>query len=136
MSDCCSSSSNTKNTSLPCPSCAHAAKAVATRTLLHQLSEPWSLDGEQQFFFCAQTACNTVYFSDAGQQILSDALRQAVGIKDEQPDSLLCYCFNISKAQYAANTDLKNYVKNQTAAGLCACDTHNPSGKCCLKDFK
>jgi hypothetical protein len=26
-------------------------------------------------------------------------------------------------------------VMAQTKAGLCSCDTSNPSGRCCLKDF-
>jgi len=58
-----------------------------------------------------------------------------VGIKYKSDESLICYCFGISTA--AAKTDVKGkaFVIEQTKKAVCSCATHNPSGKCSLKDF-
>ena len=48
---------------------------------------------------------------------------------------MLCYCFGVSRADFDRNPGTKDFVTAQTKAGLCACETSNPSGRCCLKDF-
>jgi len=34
-----------------------------------------------------------------------------------------------------ADPGIRDFVVAQTRLGLCACDTRNPSGRCCLIDF-
>jgi len=47
----------------------------------------------------------------------------------------VCYCFGVSRSDFRNDPATKDYVIAQTKAGLCSCDTSNPSGRCCLKDF-
>jgi hypothetical protein len=48
---------------------------------------------------------------------------------------LLCYCFGISREDFKRDPGLRDFVVAKTKAGECSCETKNPSGRCCLKDF-
>ncbi|MCF6204409.1 MAG: hypothetical protein L3J59_12215, partial [Methylococcaceae bacterium] len=54
----------------------------------------------------------------------------------------LCYCFDVNVAEYIQalknNTasEIKNFVIQKTKSGECACEIRNPSGQCCLANFK
>jgi len=48
---------------------------------------------------------------------------------------MLCYCFGVSSADFERNPATRDFVMAQTKANLCSCETSNPSGRCCLKDF-
>ena len=76
-----------------------------------------------------------VYFSDNGETYTTGDLREAIGQKQTGAEKTLCYCFGVTLGDYQADPAVKDYVTAQTKAGECACDTRNPSGKCCLKDF-
>jgi len=62
-------------------------------------------------------------------------MRTPVGVKEASADTLLCYCFGVSKQDFQTDPATREFVVAQTKAGLCSCDTRNPSGRCCLKDF-
>lgn len=133
MSDCCRFASTSK---APCPRCGQPGLAVTTTTLLTQLRQPWNYPGrDQQHWFCSQRDCTLVYFSDSGQQLEQSQLRQAIGQKSGLPQRTLCYCYNISAEQADQDPSLKQFVIEQTTAKACACESRNPSGRCCLKDF-
>lgn len=137
MSNCCAPTAETSVPSgkLPCPLCGGAGVGVALQTLLHQLARPWHRQGmNQQYYFCGTPDCEVVYFTDTGVTIGKQELRTVVGSKETAPDALLCYCFDVSRAD-AADPAVRDFVVRQTRAGLCACTTRNPSGRCCLKDF-
>jgi len=93
------------------------------------------MPGAARYFFCEDPACDVVYFGDDGSTLSKSRLRTRVGVKEGAGDSLLCYCFGVSYADYRSNPAVKDYVIAQTKAGLCSCDIRNPSGRCCLKDF-
>ncbi|NOT16792.1 MAG: hypothetical protein HOP20_01835, partial [Sulfuriferula sp.] len=93
----------------------------------------WQDDESQRYYFCEQPNCAVIYFSDTGEIWQQAALRTVVGIKHPTADALVCYCFGVHYAEADATT--KAYVIAQTKSGTCACTTHNPSGRCCLKDF-
>jgi len=79
-----------------------------------------------------------VYFTPAGARLGAEALRQPVGQKSADPDRTLCYCFDIRYSDLAEAATLKrcrDFVIEQTRSKLCSCETHNPSGRCCLRDF-
>ncbi|BBB24042.1 conserved hypothetical protein [Isorropodon fossajaponicum endosymbiont JTNG4] len=54
----------------------------------------------------------------------------------------LCYCFNITESAYieaikqGKENVLKGFAVFQTKHNYCHCKNLNPSGQCCLKDFK
>ncbi len=76
-----------------------------------------------------------MYFGDDDSIILRSQLRTRVGVKGDAGDDLICYCYGLSKEDFQRNPTTKAFVIAQTKAGMCSCDTRNPSGRCCLKDF-
>lgn len=138
MSDCCSTS-ETKTAhpkKLRCPSNGLEYIEVSPKTISHHLKEAWKWkDNGARYFFCDDPACDVVYFGDDDSVINKSQLRQPVGVKEASNDTLACYCFGVTKADAIADPGIRDYVKNQTKHAQCACDTRNPSGRCCLKDF-
>lgn len=135
MSDCCSfkSASSRKH---PCPVNGTECSEVASTTILHHLKDPSAWAGKiQKYYFCEDPACDVVYFGADGSVISQSEIRTAIGIKNDAPDALICYCFGISKRDALADPSRKEFVIQKTRSGLCSCETSNPSGRCCLKDF-
>lgn len=136
MSDCCSSSSckNEEAGKHSCPVNGKAYAPVSKQTVMQHLRAPW-LWQPQQMYFCDDPECSVVYFGEDDSILTADALRTAVGIKDESEQATVCYCFGVTRGQAAKTPELKTFVIEQTRKRLCACEVRNPSGKCCLKDF-
>ncbi|MDH5516258.1 MAG: hypothetical protein OEY36_00390 [Gammaproteobacteria bacterium] len=143
MSDCCSTQNQTmpepkhKSDKQLCPVCANKCLSVEIKTMLQHIKSPWqySLTGQQPFFYCSSALCDVVYFSTDGTAINKPDIRQEIGVKEKNDNALICFCFGVTKAQAASDKKIKEFVVNQTRLSLCACDTSNPSGRCCLKDF-
>jgi len=118
-----------------CPINGKTYSGVSSTTILHHVNEPWQWAGKQQgYYFCTDPDCNVVYYGQDGSLILKSELRTTVGVKEKSDESLVCYCFGVTKSK-ANNEKVKNFVIIRTKEKACACSTHNPSGKCCLKDF-
>jgi hypothetical protein len=106
------------------------------KTILHHLHEPWKNDlSSKAYYFCSDKDCDIVYFGQDDSVISKTELRTVVGIKDNSPDRLACYCFGIPFFVAENNGAILDYVKDNTKKALCSCETSNPSGRCCLKDF-
>lgn len=138
MADCCSSSGYT--TGHPgkhrCPANGIEYAAVPARTIAHHIKQSWQWRGKaQRYFFCDDPACEVVYFGDDGSVILKSQLRTAIGVKEASAEATLCYCFGVTRADALNDSGIRDFVVMQTRLGLCSCDTLNPSGRCCLKDF-
>ena len=140
MSDCCCSSTNCNVIPLEkhtCPSNGKQYKTIPTRTVTHHVKRPWDFDTDGKvFYFCDDPECNVVYFTNVDSVITTSEMRTDVGIKSESPESMLCYCYGITQADFKENPSIKDFVIEQTKLGLCSCETSNPSGKCCLKYFR
>ena len=130
MSDCCATPANGKHA---CPACGHAASVVSANTMRFHLLQPWNWQEGEQHYFCEQAECAVIYFSDAGAVWHQSELRTQVGVKHPTADALVCYCYGLHYGE--VNADTRNHIIEQTRAGACACSTHNPSGRCCLKDI-
>ena len=134
MSHCCTGISHSPKKQR-CPASGNAHAEVSVRTITHQLMRPWEWNpGEQRYFFCDDPDCDVVYFGEDGSIIRKTELRTLVGVKESSADAPLCYCYGINKSA-AHMPGLRDYVIGQTREGNCACETRNPSGRCCLKDF-
>lgn len=138
MTDCCSHPDCT--TGLPnrhrCPANGLEYAEVSVRTITHHIKAPWSwVPTASRYFFCDDPACNVVYFGDDDSTIPLSQLRTRIGIKEKSDDSPLCYCFGIRNADLQRDPAIRDFVVGQTQAGRCSCETSNPSGRCCLKDF-
>ena len=150
MSDCCATSGESENEneneSKPktlkreCPACHQLCLNVQTKTILHHLKEAWNYDlSDENYFYCRTKSCDVVYFSNDGngneKTLLKTDLRTAIGIKEQDDNTLICYCFGINKAEAVTDKKIKDFVIAQTKESNCTCETTNPSGRCCLKDF-
>ncbi len=108
---------------------------MGIRTILHHLKQPWTQNlVEQHYYFCDDPNCDVVYFGKDNSVIVKDDLRTQLGIKESSPKRILCYCFGVL-AKDAINRSAKDFVVMQTKNATCSCETSNPSGRCCLKDF-
>lgn len=139
MSDCCASSGceNNHPKKHRCPVNGQEYSEVAVRTIAHHIMESWNwVATAKRYYFCDDPECDVVYFGDDGSTILKSQIRTHIGVKEKTDDSLLCYCFGVSKADFQRHPAIKNFVIAQTKAGQCSCETSNPSGRCCLIDFQ
>lgn len=137
MSSCCSSTLSPST--LTCPQCGSSSKKVSMKTIFHQVKFPDLLDVEiDHYYFCNDKICSIGYFSQQ-QKIIS---KKQLRVFTELKNNTLCYCFDISNEQYIhslkAKTaqSIKNFVLQKTKVGDCACEVRNPSGQCCLANFK
>ncbi len=133
---CCNTT--TKKTRMSCPACGQNCFPVSRQTMLHQVQFPenQAID-ETDYAFCSNLDCHVGYFSASGS-ISKTSLRAF----QPRTQAMLCHCFDISKSIYRTALDdgtaetMKNFIVQQTKAGLCACEPRNPSGRCCLASFK
>ncbi|GAB6034836.1 putative iron-sulfur cluster-binding metallochaperone [Galenea microaerophila] len=139
---CCSSNGCTRSQTAPskltCPLNGKAYRTVPKQTLLHHLKAPWRLTPElldEPFAFCENPECEVIYFNAKGQIFTQQDIRTPVGHKSIADDALICYCFGVDRKTARSQPEVKEYVVQQTKSHLCACESRNPSGRCCLKDF-
>jgi len=142
---CCSPPSNKSSSDKPikhhdCPKSGGKCIQVPYSTVLQHIKKPWCLEfnkhTENTYYFCADPDCDVVYFTENDSLIDKSELRTLVGIKElKNDDAMACYCFDITLGEAKKNNKLKQFVVNKTKKNLCACESQNPSGRCCLKDF-
>ena len=123
-----------------CPVCASKDKKLKLITL-KSLLKPKSLatiDAQQQYYFCKDANCETVYFNNKGQIFTTDNIKVRVHQKDSALDVSVCYCFDWTPkniAQAAKEGRLEQIAPSISAhikAGRCGCEVNNPQGSCCL----
>lgn len=142
MGDCCSASGHRDQPAAGhpnkrrCPRHGGECAEVSARTIAHHIAQAWAWRATAgRYFYCDDPACEIVYFGDDGSMIDQSRLRTRVGVKDPADDRLLCYCFGVSQADFRRDPATRDFVLAETRAGRCSCETSNPSGRCCLKDF-
>jgi len=137
---CCATSDSKPSKYHDCPRCSTKCTQVLYSTILLHIKKPWknyceSLV-ERTYYFCADSNCKVVYFTGDNLVISKSELRTLVGIKElGNDDALACYCFDITLSEAKNNSELKQFVIDKTKNKLCSCESQNPSGRCCLKDF-
>ncbi|RRC99362.1 putative iron-sulfur cluster-binding metallochaperone [Amphritea balenae] len=138
MSDCCSSAATTG--SFPkkhsCPVNGKEFSQVSPATIKHHLKTPWLWQSKDQgYYFCSDPGCEVVYFGQDNSVIKKAELRTRVGIKEASNDALVCYCYGVTRAEAENNPLIREFVVEETRQQRCACESRNPSGRCCLTDF-
>jgi len=135
MTDCCPTSGKPPR-KYRCPVNGSEYASVASKTILHHINRTWerNLSGKA-YYFCSDSDCDVVYFGQDDSVILKNELRTKIGAKETTPDRTVCYCFGVSYATALENKTIVEFVKDKTKQALCSCETSNPSGRCCLKDF-
>lgn len=136
MSECCAENNAVTLKSVPCPTCGSKCAAVSYQTVLLHIAKPW-LAGikDQHYYFCRSLNCDVVYVGVDNTVINTAGMKTKLGVKDLSGDAPVCYCFGVTRSEAVLSPEIKVFVTEQTKKGLCICSTHNPSGKCCLKDF-
>lgn len=142
MNDCCADHviSNRSSANYPkshtCPANGKSYSSVKHKTILHHIIHPWNKSlTEQGYYFCSDPACEVVYFGQDNTMINNDSLRTTVWQKSIDENSTICYCFGITKKLALTDKNIKSFVIEHTKNSFCSCETSNPSGHCCLKDF-
>jgi len=119
-----------------CPANGKRYASVHIKTLLHHIMHPWDYKlKEQQYYFCTDPDCDVVYYGQDDSVFRTDQLRTTIWQKSKDKRDAICYCFGVTKALARLDKEIKNFVTRQTKNSLCSCETSNPSGRCCLKDF-
>ena len=119
-----------------CPVNGKEYSSVGVKTILHHLIAPWKKElSSKSYYYCTDKDCDVVYFGQDDSVISKYELRTKVGIKENGPDRTVCYCFGVSYLAAEESAVAVNFVKEKTKNSLCSCETSNPSGRCCLKDF-
>lgn len=136
----CCSTNTAKNIAKPstgsCPVSNSKGKAVKLITLKSLLipSKLATLDPQQDYYFCKDTECDVVYFSEAmrfGKQDLKVSVHQ----KESEKDVPVCYCFGWTPETIRDATQIDIIPESISAhikAGRCGCEVNNPQGSCCL----
>ena len=138
MSSCCSNDKSEKTfpRKQPCPVNQQDYILVSLKTVLHHINNSWQANLKQQgYYFCSDPSCDIVYFGEDGRVIKTSELHTTVSVKNNKPNDPVCYCFGVTRNVAEKNPEIKNFVIQQTKLGNCSCETSNPSGRCCLKDF-
>lgn len=138
MSRCCSSSA--RDSAQPnmgrCPVNGLEYSEVSLRTIAHHIKEPWAwAPSAKRYYFCDAPDCEVAYFGDDNSVVLKSKLHVRFGLKERAEHDMLCHCFGVSRADFERDPAAKEFVIAQTRIGACSCETSNPSGRCCLKDF-
>jgi hypothetical protein len=119
-----------------CPVNGKEYNFVGVNTILRHLAEPWHNNLKyQSYYYCTDANCDVVYFGQDESIIKKSALRTKVGVKNNSPERSICYCFGVSYITAKNDETVKEFVTEMTRQFLCSCETSNPSGRCCLKDF-
>ena len=135
MTDCCEPGAKAPP-KYRCPANGKEYASVSIKTILHHLARPWQKDlGSKGYYFCSDQDCDVVYFGNDDTVISRTELRTRVGLKETTPDRVICYCFGVSDSVAKDNRGVIDFIKDKTRQALCSCETSNPSGRCCLKDF-
>jgi len=136
MSCCCDA--KPKKGRAICSACGEHCFSVSRQTMLHQVQFPDNQSiPKGDYAFCANKECHVGYFSTVN--MIPKSLLRAFQV--DQP-AMLCHCFDISESVYRAalqsglSEAIKAFVAQQTKARVCACESRNPSGRCCLVSFK
>jgi Zinc binding domain len=94
---------------------------------------------EGSWRFCPGAGCRVVYSAEDGDVVFTtDDLRARVGSKEHEDPIPLCYCFGFDEADVreeiarTGGSAIPQKISAMVKQGLCACETRNPSGACCL----
>ena len=120
--------------------CLGQSRPVSRKTVLLML-KPELLEQAMTgtYSFCSKADCPVVYFDDQnGHSFTIDDLRVRVGIKAIEDPISLCYCFGFDESHLrdeivrTGRTTVPDKISRLIREGLCACESRNPAGVCCL----
>lgn len=123
-----------------CGNCGGQSRPVSRKTVLLML-KPGLLEEAMTgtYSFCSARDCPVVYFEEQGShRFTTDDLRMTVGVKASVDPIPLCYCFGFDESHIrdevslTGTTTIPERISTLIREGLCACESRNPAGVCCL----
>lgn len=123
-----------------CENCGGQSRPVPRKTVLLML-KPELLEQAMTgtYSFCSAWDCPVVYFEEQGShRFTTGDLRVVVGVKASQDPIPLCYCFGFDESHIrdeisrTGTTTIPERISTLIREGLCACESRNPAGVCCL----
>lgn len=142
MSDCCSVNPGASSTPsvMTCPECGSRSKKVEALTVRSLVRHLLFNMPPAQYYFCESPGCDLVYFPSDGAapRFHRGDLLVRVGVKEKADPIPICYCFGVSRkdlweeVERTGKSTLAEKIRAEVKAGNCACESKNPSGKCCL----
>ena len=127
-----------------CPSCNNNGSNVDGITVKSQLKKEVRDNmhlGMDEFNFCTNPKCDTVYYSIDGSETFSQSdIKSKVTIKNDDPKTPLCYCRKLLKQNVIDmiknnEPDIAKKVKAIISDGKSFCEKSNPKGTCCTEDI-
>lgn len=123
-----------------CPTNQQVGKTIDTLTIKALLAISLTQVKTENYLFCPDPNCPTVYYSANGQHLFTESdLREKVYQKHpDDADNLVCYCFQHTVGSIrkeiitTGSSHVVEKIKTGIQAGQCACDIRNPQGDCCL----
>lgn len=125
-----------------CPVCQQRGQVVppvTVRSLVLEDRVSQLLDSPYRF--CATPSCDVVYYDTVpGRLLRKGDIRVRVGLKETADPITVCYCFGHTRSSIreeilaTGRSTVQRRVTEEVKAGRCACETENPSGRCCLGD--
>lgn len=124
-----------------CPTCGNKGKAVKDVTIRSLVSEEARsrIDQTDGFCFCAEPSCDIAYFRpETDERFFRQDVRIRIGQKETGQDRKICYCFDHSAEEIAAEVEktgtskIPDRIAEQCRNGLSRCEETNPQGSCCL----
>jgi len=140
MSNCCCPPTAQGGGACVCPASRTVGKAVETQTVKALLTDQAlrRLTASNQHHFCADPACDIVYFDGAGAVYRRTDVRVPVWQKEPFGRRVVCYCFGESEDRIrmeiraTGRSTAVERIRAHISAGRCACEVRNPRGACCL----
>lgn len=122
---------------LMCPVCGKQGRKVGKETLDHHLTSASRARFGDEAGFCANPACEVVYFG-GGATVRKGETLLPVTQKDAGDEVFVCYCFEHTRGDLRRDmartgaTDIPERIKQGIKEGSCDCERKNPQGACCL----
>ena len=118
-----------------CTICGNPGQKVKNITVEYQVKNNIALYGEQ-FFLCLTPECEVGYFTENGNVINQEQLKNKIWFKENIPSPIpICYCANVSEeeilhhvAEAQCCSTLDDIKKHTGANTGCECTTKNPAG--------
>lgn len=146
VSDCdCECGTGQTKSTIACPVCRKLGSTVNLVTPQNTLVKDArsKLVPEQAYHFCDSPECDVVYYNEQESSVFTtDELKNRVTIKDDSPETPLCYCFKVLKKHAleeiarTGTTDVFKSIQAKMKPGQsCFCEKSNPRGDTCVKDI-
>lgn len=142
-SSSCGCNEEEKSTNI-CPNCNSKGTKVTGVTIKAQLKKELYenlSNSSDDFNFCNTPKCDTVYYAnDESEVYTQDDIKTKVALKNEDPQTPLCYCRRLLKQNVIdminnKEENIAQKVFDIVSSGKSVCERVNPRGVCCTEDI-